>query len=203
MMPNIDRDDENATRYEMPKPDIDEQREHQRKRVDFHSRHETEDQTIERAILATLEAHKRIIEAADVTGPVAWAYLWPDQPEPEFHRERLSDSARAARQSQGVMERPLVYGLDLLEAYQRLRIQHAELRRRYAARWIEFSKMHERAEVAESQLANKKVWIGYAQVLPNGRLFLIEADCSPDDIHDTGRPMYMLYRSESPLPQRV
>lgn len=45
-----------------------------------------------------------------------------------------------------------------------------------------------------------KVWVGYAQGMPNGKLHFMETNCDPADIHDTGKPLYKVYRDARPLP---
>lgn len=45
-----------------------------------------------------------------------------------------------------------------------------------------------------------KIWIGYAQEMPNGKLHFIEHVGLRSEIHDTGRPTYHVYRDEKPLP---
>lgn len=60
---------------------------------------------------APAEVYDRITAhlAAPAPEPVAWAYLWPEKEEPEFHRVRLSQESRNARQKMKVIERPLIY----------------------------------------------------------------------------------------------
>lgn len=44
------------------------------------------------------------------------------------------------------------------------------------------------------------VWVGYAQELPpnyQGKILLIDTQLPPDEIHDTGKPMYRLYRGST------
>lgn len=56
------------------------------------------------------------------------------------------------------------------------------------------------AAALENDVVGDKVWIGYAQETPSGKLHLMEATCDRDEIHDTGRPLYRLYRDAQPLP---
>lgn len=75
---------------------------------------------------APAEVYDRITAhlAAPAPEPVAWAYLWPEKEEPEFHRVRLSQESRNARQKMKVIERPLIYA-DAAPADQWRRVEDA------------------------------------------------------------------------------
>lgn len=52
---------------------------------------------------------------------------------------------------------------------------------------------------AELSTSSDFVEIGFAQEMANGKLLFIEGVSSLSDIHDSGKPVYRLYRSKEKL----
>lgn len=136
-MPNIDRDDENATRYEMPKPTIDEQINSDIGLLRVEAAKYPHDDYRRNQLNGVANRLKRIIEATEVPEPVILVH------------ETYAAETREVEQHDVVLKADYD---SLLAAYRRALAERDDALKALDDNWV----MHQRVVTAERQLAKQK-----------------------------------------------